>query len=67
MTPRHFTSVTLSELRTRLSEIIQRVALDSEHTIINRFGKPIVVLVPYAWYKEKNPNVDGPCDCECGQ
>lgn len=68
MTPRpstNVTRVTISELRLRLSEFVLRVWLDNGHIIIKRFGKPIAVIVPFEWYKEKTDHVDDPCTPEC--
>lgn len=40
-------SMNLSQARSRLSELVEHVAVSGQRVVINRRGKPLAQIVPY--------------------
>jgi hypothetical protein len=38
--------------------LAERVRASGEHLVLNRYGKPVVVLVRVGWHEEMQPKAD---------
>jgi len=41
-----------AELRLRMRDILEKVCWRGRHVLVTRFGRPVAVLVPPAYYRE---------------
>jgi prevent-host-death family protein len=46
-------TVSLTEARRTLGQLIDQVVATGEHVTITRRGRPVAVIVPYAWHEAR--------------
>lgn len=52
----------IQDARENLRSLIEAAAQQDQHTVINRYGKPVAVLVPVTWYISKGGDPREPLD-----
>jgi len=52
----------VQEARQNLRQFIDAAAVDQQHTVIERRGKPVAVLVPVGWYIAQGGDPREPLD-----
>lgn len=46
-------TVSLTEARRTLAQLVDHVVATGEHVTITRWGRPVAVVVPYAWHEAR--------------
>lgn len=50
----------MQDARDRLKSYVDAALEEKQHTVIERHGRPVAVLVPVAWYVSKGGDPRGP-------
>jgi prevent-host-death family protein len=52
-------SIPLTLAKARLSELVERLILKKEHTVITKHGKPVAALMPYEEWERQQAGAAG--------
>lgn len=50
----------MEEMRNKLRTFVDAATEDNQHTVVERYGRPVAVLVPVSWYVAKGGDPRGP-------
>jgi prevent-host-death family protein len=53
------TSIPLTQVKARLSELVERLILEKEHIVITKHGKPVAALLPYEEWERQQAGAAG--------
>jgi prevent-host-death family protein len=52
-------SIPLTQVKARLSELVERLILKKEHIVITKHGKPVATLLPYEEWERQQAGAAG--------